>query len=88
MAADVLETIELRGVRPEVVEERRDAGTVVGSLGDNADEAGKVRAAPAVRRLARDKGVDLHDVTGTGIGGRVTLADVEAAANSPAAGTS
>ena len=55
----------------------RDAGTVVGSLMEN-DEHGKVRAAPAVRRLARDLGVEIEAIHGTGIGGRVTRADVEA----------
>ncbi|HWE93842.1 MAG TPA: dihydrolipoamide acetyltransferase family protein [Tepidisphaeraceae bacterium] len=59
---------------------RRDAGTVVGSLGDTEDEPGKVRAAPAVRRLARDMGVELSLVSGSGIGGRITRGDVEAAA--------
>ena len=61
---------------------RRDAGTVVGNL-DATDEApadGKVLATPAVRRLARDLGVELEHVTGTGIGGRITAHDVEQAA--------
>ena len=57
----------------------RDAGTVVGSLMEN-EEHGKVRAAPAVRRLARDLGVEIDTIHGTGIGGRVTRADVEAIA--------
>ena len=35
---------------------------------------------PIVRRLARDKGVDLTTVTGTGVGGRIRRQDVEAAA--------
>jgi len=56
---------------------QRDAGTVVGSLMED-EEHGKVRAAPAVRRLARDLGVEIDSVHGTGIGGRVTRADVEA----------
>ncbi len=43
-----------------------------------------VRAAPFVRQLAKEKGVDLTRVTGTGPGGRVTKADVEAAAATPA----
>jgi pyruvate dehydrogenase E2 component (dihydrolipoamide acetyltransferase) len=38
---------------------------------------------PLVRRLARDLGVDLLGVRGTGRGGRVTRADVEAAAAGP-----
>ena len=74
-----------RGREKPLAEERRDQGTVVGSLGESAEEAGKVRAAPAVRRLARDKGVDLQTIAGTGIGGRITLSDVEAAAGSAAA---
>ncbi|TMF58009.1 MAG: hypothetical protein E6I22_02915 [Chloroflexi bacterium] len=45
-----------------------------------ADNAGDVRAAPFVRQLAREKGVDLATVTGTGPGGRITRADVEGAA--------
>lgn len=41
---------------------------------------GDVRAAPFVRQLAREKGVDLAAISGSGPGGRVTRADVEAAA--------
>ena len=35
---------------------------------------------PIVRKLAKDKGVDLSSVTGTGVGGRIRKQDVEAAA--------
>src|SRR5829696_2653622 len=38
---------------------------------------------PLVRRLARDLGVDLERVRGTGRGGRITRADVEAAVAAP-----
>ena len=41
-------------------------------------------ASPATRRLARQLGVDLSTVTGTGPAGRVTRADVERAAGAPA----
>ena len=41
-----------------------------------------VPAAPSTRRLARELGVDLHAVTASGPGGRVTDDDVRAAANS------
>jgi pyruvate dehydrogenase E2 component (dihydrolipoamide acetyltransferase) len=65
-----------------------DDGTVVGKMtgtigGVNA-EGGGVLATPAVRRLARELGVDLGRVTGTGIAGRVTEKDVRAAANGSA----
>jgi len=43
-----------------------------------ADEE-EVAAAPAVRRLAKELGVDLANVTGSGKGGRITKEDVEAA---------
>src|SRR5438552_3261296 len=46
-----------------------------------------VRAAPFVRQMAKEKGVDLAQVTGSGPGGRITKADVDAAA-APAAATS
>lgn len=68
---------------PATSDEREDAGTVVGSLGgaDYSAVEGKVRAVPAVRRLARDLGVDIEQVRGTGIGGRVTMRDVEQASS-------
>jgi pyruvate dehydrogenase E2 component (dihydrolipoamide acetyltransferase) len=69
--------------KTEPAVERPDAGTVVGSLGESDDPGpppGKVLATPAVRRLARDLGVEIDQVAGSGIGGRVTAQDVEAAA--------
>lgn len=54
-----------------------DEGTVVGMM--NAS-SGKALATPAVRRLARDLGVDIDSVKGSGIGGRVMEKDVRACA--------
>ena len=39
-----------------------------------------VLAKPPVRKLARDLGVDLHAITGTGPGGTITRSDIESAA--------
>jgi pyruvate dehydrogenase E2 component (dihydrolipoamide acetyltransferase) len=62
------------------------------------DGGGPVYASPAVRRIARELGVDLHQVTGSGRKGRITKDDVQAfvdrgpaapaapAAGAPAAG--
>ncbi len=47
----------------------------------------KVLAAPAVRRLARENGIDLATIGGTGFDGHITRADVEAILNAPAAQT-
>ena len=46
---------------------------------------GKVLATPATRKYAREKGVEIGRVTGTGPRGRVTKSDVDAIAAAPAA---
>jgi pyruvate dehydrogenase E2 component (dihydrolipoamide acetyltransferase) len=51
-----------------------------------AAESGRVLAAPFVRKLARDRGIRLEDVPGTGPHGRVRLSDLDVfAEGSPAA---
>jgi len=45
-----------------------------------AADATRVKASPLARRIAKDSGVDLKLVTGTGPGGRVTKRDLEARA--------
>ena len=72
---------------PEPSAEREDAGTVVGKMGGElagmSAAPGKALATPAVRRLARDLGLDIDSITGTGIGGRVTEKDVRNATSTP-----
>jgi pyruvate dehydrogenase E2 component (dihydrolipoamide acetyltransferase) len=67
----------------EVSERSEDAGTVVGQMSGAAAGVsaapGKALATPAVRRLARDLNVDINQVAGSGIGGRVLEKDVRAA---------
>jgi pyruvate dehydrogenase E2 component (dihydrolipoamide acetyltransferase) len=46
------------------------------------DHRGPVPAAPHVRRLARELGVDIHNVSGNGPGGRISEDDVKAHAKS------
>jgi pyruvate dehydrogenase E2 component (dihydrolipoamide acetyltransferase) len=52
---------------------------------DRGEGDGRIRATPLARAVARDLGVDLAAVTGTGRGGRIRRADVEAAPAAPAA---
>jgi len=47
--------------------------------------AAGVRASPAARRLAEQRGIDLSTVSGTGPHGAITYADVEARLSTPAA---
>jgi len=49
-----------------------------------ADERGRVKASPLARRIARERGIDLAALTGTGPDGRIVAEDVERAAAAPA----
>ena len=50
-----------------------------------APDGGRVKASPLARRIARENEIDLHALTGTGPGGRIVRADVQAAAGRRAA---
>lgn len=47
-----------------------------------SDSGGLVPAAPSVRRFAREIGIDIRQVQGTGAGGRISVDDVKAYARS------
>jgi pyruvate dehydrogenase E2 component (dihydrolipoamide acetyltransferase) len=51
----------------------------------SAAPPGRVKASPLARRIARERGVDLASVSGTGPEGRVIAEDVETAPSRPAA---
>ncbi len=59
-----------QSVAPSLVPERGEAS-------DNGHDTVPVPAGPATRRMARELGVDLHRVSGSGPGGRVTTDDVQ-----------
>jgi pyruvate dehydrogenase E2 component (dihydrolipoamide acetyltransferase) len=72
------------------------SGPVVATAAATADEAGEIAAGPAIRRFAREVGVDLRRVKASGEGGRITREDVleavrqasqQAAAAAPPAAT-
>jgi pyruvate dehydrogenase E2 component (dihydrolipoamide acetyltransferase) len=46
---------------------------------------GRVKASPLARRIARERGVELSSIVGTGPEGRIIAEDVERAASAPAA---
>ncbi len=56
------------------------------AAGSNGSQSQRVKASPLARRLAAERGVDLHGLTGSGPGGRIVKADVERAAASSAVG--
>ncbi len=73
-----------KGTTPASAAPAADSATHVSTAADAAHAAGKsngtrtasVLATPATRKLARDIGVDIRDVAGTGPAGRITSDDV------------
>ena len=52
------------------------ADTVIEFPGEEGAEGERIHSSPLVRRLARERQVDLHRVPGTGLGGRITKDDI------------
>lgn len=64
-------------------------GTPIARIGEVAQKAGngaeRIRASPLARRMARESGIDLDGLTGSGPGGRIVKADLDqTAAATPA----
>lgn len=55
-----------------------DTPALTPSAGPGPAAPGRVKATPLARRLARERGVELAALTGSGPGGRIKAADVEA----------
>jgi len=75
-------------------EEERERGREASADDEPEPEAkapsrvnGRVKASPLARRIARERGIDLASLTGTGPEGRVVAEDVERAAAAPAYAT-
>ncbi len=63
------------------------APAVVAGLGTADRHAGQPKASPLARRVARERGIPLTSVVGTGPDGRILAEDVERAAGTPAGAT-
>jgi pyruvate/2-oxoglutarate dehydrogenase complex dihydrolipoamide acyltransferase (E2) component len=75
-------TVELRAQPGDVVPQ----GAVIAVIREPEEAPAAVPASPAARRLARELGVDLSAVRGTGPGGRIVEEDVRRAAGGAAPG--
>ncbi|HEX2016499.1 MAG TPA: dihydrolipoamide acetyltransferase family protein [Solirubrobacteraceae bacterium] len=84
------ETLPIGGLIARLGSGEGDEGAASAAQGDEpsraaempsepVEAAGRVRASPVARRLARESGVDLHGLRGSGPGGRIVRVDVEAA---------
>ncbi len=54
----------------------------------DTQNGGRVKASPLARRIARERGIDLRSLAGTGPDGRIIAEDVERGASDPTAGPS
>jgi 2-oxoisovalerate dehydrogenase E2 component (dihydrolipoyl transacylase) len=73
-------------VAPDVVEESDEPAVPATPAAPASPATTRTLAKPPVRKLAKDLGVDISSLTGSGPGGAVTRDDVQAAAPSAAAG--
>ena len=55
---------------------RKSNGRAAASSKPGEDDARKQRSSPLVRRIARDNDVDISQIHGSGLGGRVTKHDI------------
>ncbi len=76
----VLETAAEVGGSPSAAEAPRASSDMPVAA---HSQSGSVLAPPAVRKLAREMGVDLARVSGSGPGGRISAADVQKATSPP-----
>jgi len=76
-AATAAATAEPPAAAPEPEREPAAATPAPSSEGNG----GRAKASPVARRIAREQGVDLSRLQGSGPGGRIVKADVEAAAS-------
>ncbi len=92
--ARVVAVIAVAGEDPRSIAAKYDAppapsaaaaGPAVAAAPTAAPPAGNVIATPAARKLAKEHGLDLATISGTGPGGRITREDVEAAVAAGAA---
>jgi pyruvate dehydrogenase E2 component (dihydrolipoamide acetyltransferase) len=66
-------------------ETQAGAGTATKERAPSNGDGGRVKASPVARRMARELGVELARLEGSGPGGRIVKADVQAAAETGAA---
>jgi pyruvate dehydrogenase E2 component (dihydrolipoamide acetyltransferase) len=95
-AKDVADDAQEEGSPARAREQERERGrrASTGDMGaqvtesrqPSGDNGGRIKASPLARRIARERGIDLSGVAGTGPDGRVVAEDVErtAASGAPA----
>ena len=93
-AAEPAQEAQEEGSRAPARDEERERGRQASTNGADQSGAieapqparadGRVKASPLARRIARERGIDLAALSGTGPEGRIVAEDVERAATAPA----
>ena len=65
---------------PQVVPSVADAAPVAANAPASTTSDGRIKASPLAKALAKDKGVDLSTITGSGEGGRIVKKDIDTVA--------
>jgi pyruvate dehydrogenase E2 component (dihydrolipoamide acetyltransferase) len=91
-AQEVEDDVQEEGSPARARDQERERGrrASAGDMGEqvaevrqpSGDNGGRIKASPLARRIARERGIDLSAVTGTGPDGRVVAEDVERTAAS------
>lgn len=71
------EKVEVTPKKPEIIPEGGEKRV----LEVRPERSEKIRTTPMARKIAKERGIDLKNVVGCGIGGRIKRRDVEAALN-------
>ncbi len=84
-AVEVTEEVQQEGSPPRAREQEQERGRAasaeqVTEIRQPSTTNGRIKASPLARRIARERGIDLGNVAGTGPEGRVVAEDVERAA--------
>ena len=73
----VIDDGESQQMNPEEkTPQRIEKDIAIDLKGSGNQETKKPRASPLVKRLAKEEGIDLNEVEGSGLGGRITKADI------------
>ena len=78
-ASHNIDLASIEGTGPRGIVTKQDVQTRLDMISGESATEGKVYATPAARQLARKRGVNLENITGSGPGDRIQAADVLAA---------
>src|ERR1039458_454275 len=77
------ELVEIETDKANMTYESDQEGVLQRMPAEDPSARERVKASPLAKRIASERGVDLHTVTGSGPGGRIVKADVQEATAEP-----